>query len=423
MERKLILYALPLFALAVLLDFLIDVVRKTDRYRIKDSITSLSAGFVGTTAGLLTVGFAGLFYNGSFRLFHIFEIQDSIWYWVLAAFIYDFFYYWMHRAHHRINIFWAAHATHHNSEYFNFTTALRQSALAFLTTWPFFLPMALLGFSYEQFLFGAGLSTLYGFFTHTEFVAYVPYVEYIFVGPSSHRVHHGINARYVDKNYGSILNIWDRMFGTYAFEKTEDPVCYGTITPLNSFNPFWANLSQYWFLLKDAFFCKSWRDKFLLWIKETGWRPVDRGAPSLNTDGEKRVQSYIKFDTRVSLKEMYYVSFNFGLAALSTIHLMASAKSLSILWVTIYILLLWMIMLSNAFFLEKKLYRFRFEIARLVLTGIFAVFAFKESDFQIDLIWFCTICILSFVMAGGWVGFTLLGDKLNLKTTELSLHD
>jgi len=419
MERKLILYALPLFALALLIDFLIDTVNKTSRYRITDSITSLSAGFLGTTAGLLTIGFVGFFYNGVFRWPHIFDISDSIWSWVLAAFIYDFFYYWMHRAHHRINICWATHATHHNSEYFNFTTALRQSAFAFLTSWPFFLPMALMGFTYEQFLFGAGLSTLYGFFTHTEFVRFVPFLEYVFVGPSSHRVHHGINARYVDKNYGSILNIWDHLFGTYAYEKAEDPVCYGTITPLNSFNPFWANLSQFWTLLKDAFLCKSWRDKFFLWIKETGWRPADRGFSSVSTDGEKRIQAYKKFDMQVEFKELLYVSLNFGLSGLATIHLMISASLHSTLWAILYISILWLIILSNSFFLERKDFRFGFEWIRLLITGFFSFFAFEESVLPIDVIWFRVICVLSIVMAAGWAGLYFSGTGLLTKAKNL----
>jgi sterol desaturase/sphingolipid hydroxylase (fatty acid hydroxylase superfamily) len=416
MERKLILYALPLFAVAVLLDFFIDTAKKTNRYRITDSITSLTIGFLGTTAGLLTLGFVGFFYNGIFRWFHLFVIKDSIWSWALAAIIYDFFYYWMHRAHHRVNILWASHATHHNSEYFNFTTALRQSALGFLTVWIFFLPMAFLGFTYEQYIFGAGLSTLYGFFTHTEFVRFIPYIEYIFIGPSSHRVHHGINDKYLDKNYGSILSIWDHIFGSYAFEKAEDPVRFGTIPLLNSFNPFMANLTVYWLMLKDAFLCKSWRDKFLLWINKTGWRPADCGISWTTADGEKQIQANIKYDPQVAPKELVYVIFNFGMVALATIHLMLTAKLHSSLWSSLYILILWLAMFSNSFFLQGKDFRFRFEWVRLVITGGVAFYASQENIGSIDVFWFSMVCALSFVMAIAWSCFNFLDIRLNLKT-------
>lgn len=162
--------------------------------------------------------------------------------------------------------------------------------LGFVTVWLFFLPMAFLGFSYEHYLFAAGISTLYGFFTHTEFVRFVPYLEYVLVGPSSHRVHHGTNAQYLDKNFGSIFIIWDHIFGTHSFEKNEHPIRYGTTTQLRSFNPFYANLSLHWFLLKDAYLCKSWTDKFVIWFKKTGWRPVDRITASQNVHAKNIVE-------------------------------------------------------------------------------------------------------------------------------------
>ncbi len=169
MERKLLLYALPFFGLSILIDFCADVFKKTNRYYLNDSITSLSTGYLGTTLGLLSVGLTGALYH-LFYDFRFYTVPDNICGIVIASLVYDFFYYWYHRAHHRINLLWAAHSAHHNSEYFNFTTALRQSALIFLTTWIFFIPMAFMGFSLEQYLFGAALSVIYGFFTHTEFL-------------------------------------------------------------------------------------------------------------------------------------------------------------------------------------------------------------------------------------------------------------
>ena len=418
MERKLILYALPIFAIAVLVDFLIDTINKTNRYRISDAITSLSAGFLGTAVGLLTIGFVGFFYNGLFSWYHIFTITDSIWFWVLAAFIYDFLYYWMHRAHHRINILWALHATHHNSEYFNFTTALRQCSFGFIFTWLFFLPMAFLGFTYEQFLFGAGLSTLYGFFTHTEYVKYVPYIERILIGPSSHRVHHGTNARYLDKNYGSILSIWDHFFGTYAFETREELVHFGTITPIKSFNPLWINLSPPWLLFKDAFLCKSWRDKFIVWVKHTGWRPTDLAPPCGTQKNEQVAQAYEKFDQPIPPRELSYVILNFLLAAASTTHLMISSKYHSTPLTTIFIAMLLLLLLSNSFFLEQKKFRFHFEVMRLFATGAFAFIAYEIGVTLIDQYFLQVLCVISLIEVALCINFYLLVTAYNKKLTR-----
>lgn len=401
MERKLIMYVLPLFALAILIDFLIDVIKKTNRYKIQDSITSLSAGFLGTTAGLLAIGFVGFFYNGVFRWLHIFDVKDTVWSWVLAVVIYDFFFYWYHRAHHRINFLWAIHATHHNSEYFNFTTALRQSALGFLTVWPFFLLMAFLGFSYEHYLFAAGLSTLYGFFTHTEFVRFVPYLELILVGPSSHRVHHGINPRYVDKNYGSIFIVWDHVFGTHAYESKKDKICYGTSSALNSFNPFWANLSLFWSLLNDMYFCKSWKDKFTIWFKKTGWRPEDRRH--IKDANKKNIGTFKIYNKKINSAEYSYVIVSFIFATLSIVHLMFSAKYYSTLWVFVYVLLIWSVLLSNSFFMDGKIYRFKYENIRLIIVGIYSFYAVNNTSNLVDYYWFNFIFIASCTFSLGWV--------------------
>lgn len=368
MERKLIVYSLPIFAIAIAIDFLLDHFKKTKRYHLSDSITSLSAGFFGTGVGLLTLGFVAFFYNGFYNLYHFFEIKNNFLNWILAALVYDFFYYWFHRAHHRINIFWSIHATHHNSEYFNFSTALRQSAFGFLTLWPFFLPMATIGFTYEQYLFGAGLSTLYGFFTHTEFFKYIPYFESIFVGPATHRVHHGTNPRYIDKNYGSILVIWDRIFGTFTHEDAPEKIQFGTLTPLNSFNPFWANFSVFCTIAVDAFYTRSWLDKLTIWFQETGWKPMDRRSLK-----QEKIPNFAAQKLTYDLKELAYVLFNFGLATLGTIHVMAVAKLHSKTWVWVYLFAVWLILFSNCLFLERRKIRYKFEILRLVFTAVVLV--------------------------------------------------
>lgn len=381
MERKLLLYALPFFALSMMIDFMIDYFKKTNRYKIPDSITSLNIGFLGTTFGILTTGVSSFFYSFFYEKFHLFEVKPTVLNYFIAAFVFDFFFYWNHRAHHRINLFWAFHSTHHNSQYFNFTTALRQSSLTFLTFWPFFIPMAIFGFNVEFYFFGSAISVIYGFFTHIEGIKKIPYFEYIFVGPMSHSIHHAVNDNYIDKNYGSILNIWDRMFNTYKEDSETEPVIYGTVTQFNSFNPFYANSVFYQFLLNSFLKTKIVSDKFLLWFKETGYSPKDCSSP------KKSSPSYLSFkrlDVHLNSYELVYSIFLFLLSTISTIIIVAISKNHSFIFNSIFVVLTWLGILSVAFFFEQKLWRYKFEFLRNVISlSIVILYLLKNNDTHI----------------------------------------
>jgi len=164
---------------------------------------------------------------------------------------------------------------HHQSEDYNLSTALRQTGSGVLLGWLFYLPMAVLGYPLQVFVVVALIDLLYQFWVHTELVRRLGWFDRVFCSPSNHRAHHAVNDRYLDKNYGGILILWDRLFGTFIEENDEDPPIYGTRAPLRSWNPLWANAEVYWATLKDAWHARRWRDKLLVWIKPPGWRPVD----------------------------------------------------------------------------------------------------------------------------------------------------
>ncbi|WBV63816.1 sterol desaturase family protein [Legionella pneumophila 130b] len=152
----------------------------------------------------------------------------------------DFFYYWYHRVSHRNSFFWIGHSVHHQSEHFNLSVALRQGYFQTLTSWVFYLPLALIGFPTWMFVIVASVNTIYQFWIHTESIRKMGWFEKIFNTPSHHRVHHGKNPQYIDKNYAGSLIIWDKLFGT--FEPEEAPADYGVTEPLDSWNPFYANI-------------------------------------------------------------------------------------------------------------------------------------------------------------------------------------
>jgi hypothetical protein len=191
---------------------------------------------------------------------------------------YDFCYYWLHRAGHRVAVLWAAHAVHHQSEDYNLSTALRQTSSGFLLGWIFYLPLAVAGVPPLVFGVVALIDLLYQFWVHTQQVGKLGWFDRWFCSPSNHRVHHAVNDKYLDKNYGGILVVWDRLFGSFVEEDDAEPCVYGTRSPLRSFNPLWANLQVYRDLALDAWRARSWADKLRVWLKPPGWRPADVAA-------------------------------------------------------------------------------------------------------------------------------------------------
>ena len=169
--------------------------------------------------------------------------RDAWWAWALAIVFYDFCYYWNHRLGHESAMFWASHVVHHQSQRYNLSTALRQSSSGVLLGWVFYVPMAIAGVPPEMFAVAAVVDLLYQYWIHTELIGKLGWFDRWFASPSNHRVHHAVNDRYIDRNYGGIFMLWDRLFGTFVEES--ETCTYGTRAPLNSWDPLWANLEVY----------------------------------------------------------------------------------------------------------------------------------------------------------------------------------
>ena len=205
--------------------------------------------------------------------FAFFQIEHSWWSWPLAVLVADFTYYWMHRFEHEIRIFWAHHSVHHSSPEFNLTTSLRLAWIEGAVEWIFFIPMILVGFDLVQTIVGISIVVSYQTWIHTEKVGRLGWLDKVFNTPSVHRVHHGSNAQYIDKNYGGILIIWDRMFGTY--EPEEEKVNYGITKPLKSSNPITINFKEYLEIWRDIRRASSLKSALGYVFKGPGWQPQD----------------------------------------------------------------------------------------------------------------------------------------------------
>ncbi|MBE7939127.1 MULTISPECIES: lysoplasmalogenase family protein [Ramlibacter] len=273
---QVIVLATPVFLALIALEYAWGRWRGRDTYGLPDTLCSISLGLLSQVsaalAPLLTLGLyasvqaqAALWRNDAFWL--------SPAGWGLALLAYDFLYYWLHRAGHEVALLWAAHVVHHQSEHYNLSTALRQTSTGPLLAWVFYLPMALAGVPPLVFAVVALVDLLYQFWVHTEHVGRLGGFDRWFCSPSNHRVHHAVNEGYVDRNYGGILMVWDRMFGTFV-EETE-PCVYGTRSPLRSCDPLWANLEVYGTLARLSWQARSPLDKLRVWFKPPGWLPPE----------------------------------------------------------------------------------------------------------------------------------------------------
>lgn len=207
------------------------------------------------------------------------------WAWPLAILLSDFAFYWYHRAGHEIRLFWAVHNVHHSSTFYNFSTSVRLSWLEGLLRWPFWVIVPLAGFSAEVTMVAYMVVRLYQVLLHNEYVGKLGFLEYILCTPSHHRVHHARNEQYLDKNYGGITIIWDRLFGTFAEE--QEKVDYGLVKQLESNNIFWINAHEFVKMASDLKKSRRLRDAWSYVFGRPGWTPesvtVEEAAPESAT--------------------------------------------------------------------------------------------------------------------------------------------
>ncbi|XP_070822847.1 alkylglycerol monooxygenase [Chaetodon trifascialis] len=332
--------ATPFFIGLMVLELVVALLKRGPSMgSIKDGLTSISAGMVSRLPLLFTRGCELATYMYVWDQYRLVELPwDSSWTWWLTFLGVDFCYYWVHRFAHEVSFIWAAHQVHHSSEYYNLTTALRQSVTQPFTSWVFYLPLALVA---PPSLFAAHiqLNLLYQFWIHTELIRDLGPLEWIFNTPKHHRVHHGRNLYCIDKNYGGILIIWDRLFGTFAPES--DKVVYGLVFPIKSFEILRVQLHYYRYLWKKSKTFKTISDKVSTFLKGPSWRP---GKPRLgdHANNPKITGKEVPYNTSWPMHLQVYVVIHFVLVVKFYDELLGNAMMLSqlaVLGMTCYVLL------------------------------------------------------------------------------------
>jgi alkylglycerol monooxygenase len=326
---QIIVLATPIFLALIALEAWVGFKRGRNTYRLNDALNSIGLGIASQVTGvfgrLLRIGL----YTLAFEHMALWRLPaDAWWVWAVGLVVYDFCYYWHHRLGHTCTLFWAAHVVHHQSEDYNLSTALRQTSTGFLFGWLFYLPMAVLGFPPTVFAVVALIDLLYQYWVHTQQIGKLGWFDRWFCSPSNHRVHHAVNERYLDKNYGGIWIVWDRLFGSFTEEDEREPIVYGTRSPLRSWNPLWANAEVYAALALDCWHANSWADKLRVWFKPPGWRPADVAArfpkPAFSAQRE-RYDPVVPRPRLIAATLLFAVLLNATAAFLWTAHVHSTA--------------------------------------------------------------------------------------------------
>ncbi len=264
-------FAVPVFVLLILIEMIWAKRNAPEKYEPRDTLTSLAFGVGSTVAGALTAGLVVALFYSAYQ-YRLFDIGWMWWAWIVCFVVDDLAYYLFHRSAHRVRWFWASHVNHHSSQHYNLSTALRQSSTGFLALgFIFRLPLVLIGFDPAMVFFCGAINLIYQFWIHTEAIGKLPrWFEYVMNTPSHHRVHHATNPRYLDSNYAGTFIIWDRMFGTFVEEVDEEPIRYGIVRQLGSFNLLWSLFHEWVGIARDLW-SAPWRHKLGYLWNPPGW--------------------------------------------------------------------------------------------------------------------------------------------------------
>ncbi len=371
-----IVYAIPVFFLLIGIELLIDKSKKTGYYRLNDALSNINAGITEQVTGAFLKAFVVGVYAWIFDHYKVTTIPPTLLNWTILFIGIDFFYYWFHRLAHEINVLWGGHVVHHQSEEYNLSVALRQGAFQKFGSFLFYLPLAFIGFDPVMFIIISQFQTLYQFWIHTKTIHLLPKpIEYIFNTPSHHRVHHGRNPKYIDKNHGGTLIIWDRMFGT--FQKEEEEVVYGITKPLKTWNPLRAQLDFWKDLFADLSKTKKLTDKLKLLFFPPGWFPQELGGPQ--SAPEITPDIAVKYNTVIPVKLNYYVLVQFviilGLASL----FLFTYESYDLTTGLIFMALILFSITSIGMILEANRKAYVIEIGRLLFTVVFYVLMVQQN--------------------------------------------
>jgi sterol desaturase/sphingolipid hydroxylase (fatty acid hydroxylase superfamily) len=313
MRLNYLAWAVPLFVFFMLLEYWIAKRRGKSYFNFVRSVTNINVGIAERLLDVLVTGAFYFVYDYLYRHFALFHFKPNVFHWALLLLATDFLWYWYHRLAHEINLFWMVHVVHHQSEDFNYTVSARITVFQAVVRTGFWSVLPVLGFTAPMITTVLLVHGLYPFFIHTRLIGKLGILEYILVTPSHHRVHHASNPCYLDKNYGDMLIIWDKLFGTFCEEKEEEPVVYGLTHPLQSHSFLWQHFHFVLELVYALRKTQGWGERFRLLFGRPDRVPAEAravmerklGIRSVGRREDDRLNRYVVWQVALMLPVLF----------------------------------------------------------------------------------------------------------------------
>jgi sterol desaturase/sphingolipid hydroxylase (fatty acid hydroxylase superfamily) len=365
MNLNMLALAVPLFIGFIVVEYFVSRKKNPEYFNLHNSVANISVGIAERLSDVFIAGIFYFVYDTIQKKFGLFHIRPGIALWILLFLFTDFLWYWYHRLAHEINILWLAHIVHHQSEDFNYTVSARITIFQAFARTAFWSFLPLIGFPAGMITSMLIIHGTYPFFIHTRTIGKLGILEYLFVTPSHHRVHHGSNEKYLDKNYGDVLIIWDKLFGTFQKEEENEPVVYGLTKPLKTYSFLWQHFHfaiELWLAMKIK---KTWKEKIaVLFIKP------EKIDASLRSEAESifRVRQ-VHSDDQMDKPLNRYVKWQMIMLLFSLFTIILFEHYLSPGFKIGFALFTVLTLINCGAIMEQKKWIFYLEFSRLVLTA------------------------------------------------------
>ncbi|RMA82497.1 sterol desaturase family protein [Umboniibacter marinipuniceus] len=378
MTSMIVFAAIPIFFILIGVEWWLDHRSGKHYMPFADAFGSLALGVWSISTKVILISIGGWIYLDLLSGVTLFSsIAMTPLMWLVAFVLYDFCYYWFHRISHECNFFWASHVVHHQSEEYNLTTALRQTSSG-LFGFLFYFPLYIIGFSPSVIATVGAINLVYQFWVHTRYIDRLGWLDRVFVTPSNHRVHHGQNDVYIDKNHGGVLVVWDRLFGTFQDEIPGLKIAYGVTVPVRSLSPLAANLQVWKQMLRDIPRAANWREAFRLVFGRTGWRSESMQEDFPLAKTMARGGTLSRYQPSVEMPMIAYAAFQLTVCSLLATFFALNSASYNepTLWLT------WLListpLVTCARLMERRINSYRWECLRL-LVSVMVVLALPLS--------------------------------------------
>ena len=390
MKYNFLAFSIPFFILLIYLEFYITKKKKLAGFELQNVIANLS---VGIAERLLDVYAAAIFYflyDYLQKKYGLFNISPTPLLWLILLICTDFIWYWYHRLAHEINLLWAVHIVHHQSEEYNFTVSARVTLLQAFLRGGFWCVLPLMGFPAQMIMAMLLVHGLYPFFIHTKLVGKLGILEYLFVTPSHHRVHHASNEHYLDKNYGDVLIIWDKLFNTFQLEEEETTIVYGLTKPLNTYSFLWQHFHYFVEIIVAASRQNTVKGK----LKTVFGKP-ETLDPLARKEAERMFG--MKQSSEVIQKPLNtYVKWQIGILLTALFVFILTEKNLSPFVSVVFVLLTLLTLINCGAIMENRRWVFNVEFARAFLTVSSLIYFTSQDGLIIAVLLFVAILATSY---------------------------